>query len=68
VIFDPERVAIGGGISRQPLLLEYIRRNLDYFYDLNPMYFPKAEVVTCKFFNEANLIGAYENLRMRMDF
>lgn len=67
VIFDPERVAIGGGISRQPLLLEYISKNLDYFYDVNPMCFPKAEVVTCKFFNEANLIGAYENLRLRMD-
>ena len=31
VIFDPELFAIGGGISRQPLLLTYIRKNLEYY-------------------------------------
>ncbi len=46
VIYDPDRFVIGGGISRQPLLLQYIKKNLNYFY-------------TCKFFNDANLIGAY---------
>ncbi len=41
-IYDPERFAIGGGISRQPKLIEYIQRNLDYLYAVYPHYFPKA--------------------------
>lgn len=59
VIYDPDRFVIGGGISRQPLLLEYIHKNLDYFYTQFKWPGGKADVTTCKFFNDANLIGAY---------
>lgn len=59
VIYDPDRFVIGGGISRQPLLLEYIQKNLDYFYTQFKWPGEKADVTTCKFFNDANLIGAY---------
>ncbi len=58
MIYDPECFAIGGGISRQPLLLQYIRKNLDYYYRIYPKRVPKAQVVPCRFFNDANLIGA----------
>lgn len=58
VIFDPQRFAIGGGISRQPLLIEYIRRNLEYYYALYPYTVPRAEVTACRYFNDSNLIGA----------
>ena len=64
-IYDPERFAIGGGISRQPKLIEYIQRNLDYLYAVYPHYFPKAQVTVCQYFNEANLIGAYGNFVRR---
>jgi predicted NBD/HSP70 family sugar kinase len=60
-IYDPERIAIGGGISRQPLLLQYIQKNLDYFYKVFFIKVPQAQITTCKFFNEANLLGAYRN-------
>ena len=60
-ILDPDRFAIGGGISRQPKLLEFINKNLEYYYSNYPSSIQKAEVVTCKYFNEANLIGAYSN-------
>jgi predicted NBD/HSP70 family sugar kinase len=60
-IYDPERIAIGGGISRQPLLLQYILKNLDYFYKVFFIKVPQAQITTCKFFNEANLLGAYRN-------
>ena len=64
LIFDPERIAIGGGISRQPLLLEYIQRNLDYINRLAARHgMPKPQVTTCRFFNEANLVGAYAYFR-----
>lgn len=61
LVLDPERFVIGGGISQQPLLLEYIQKNLDYYYSCYPAQldpFPRAKVVTCKYFNDSNLIGA----------
>ena len=61
IIYDPERFVIGGGISRQPSLLEYINKNLDFCYQMFEGGMPKAEVTTCQFFNEANLLGAFAN-------
>jgi len=65
-IVDLERVAIGGGISVQPLLLELIQKNYDDIYSYYQQYaFPcaKVELVTCQFNNDANLIGAlYQHL------
>ncbi len=58
IVFDPERFAIGGGISRQPVFLESIQKNLDYAYAQFPCPAPRAEITTCKYFNDANLIGA----------
>lgn len=60
-IYDPDRFAIGGGISRQPKLLESIRKNLDRFYAIYPIDVPPVELAVCRFFNEANLMGAYRN-------
>lgn len=59
-VLDPERFAIGGGISAQPLFLEYIRRNLDQLYTACPYAIPRAQVVACQFRNDANLIGALQ--------
>lgn len=58
MIYDPDCFAIGGGISRQPLLFQYIKKNLDYYYRVYPQYVPRAQVVPGRFFNDANLIGA----------
>jgi len=60
-IVDPERVAIGGGISRQPLVRELIQKELDRLFGSVPCAMPHTELVTCKFFNDANLIGALCN-------
>ncbi len=59
-ILDPERFAIGGGISSQPIFIKYIKKNLDDLYDNCPYNIPKAEIVACKFQNDANLIGAMQ--------
>lgn len=62
VILDPEIIAIGGGISAQPLLHQLIREEVDKFYsafdrlDIFPP--PKARVVPALNGNDANLIGA----------
>lgn len=62
LIFDPERFAIGGGISQQPALLDSIRKNLD-LYSQVPLFFgmPLPQITTCRYFNDANLLGAYSN-------
>lgn len=59
-ILDPERFAIGGGISARPELIEAIRKELDILYDSCPYRIPRAEVVTSKFQNDANLVGALQ--------
>ena len=67
MIYDPERFVIGGGISCQSKLLEYIQNNLDFCYEMFEGGMPKAEVTACRFFNEANLMGAYANFLDRQD-
>lgn len=57
-ILDPERFAIGGGISGQPLLMKYIEKNLDEIYSGFTYIVRRAEVVTCQYLNASNLLGA----------
>lgn len=62
-IFDPEKVAIGGGISAQPLLFELIEKNLKKFIGRYNLPIPCPVVVPCHYRNDANLIGAlYQHL------
>lgn len=65
-IFDPERIAIGGGISAQPILIEKINEQYHkLFTSMTP--FKPVEVVACHFRNDANLIGAYYQLLTKMN-
>lgn len=62
-ILDLDVIAVGGGISQQPLLLEYIKKSLDELLGDNPLrkispYIPRPKIVNCTFYNDANLIGA----------
>lgn len=57
-IMNPEKVAIGGGISEQPLLLEMIREELKKLNTLYSYKMPVPTIVSCKYFNDSNLIGA----------
>ena len=45
-------------ISAQPAFTESIRSNLKKLYDECPFTLPQAEITTCMFQNDANLIGA----------
>ena len=63
ILLDLDCVAIGGGISQQSLLLEYLRESMDALVDNNPIkmispHIPKPTLTTCRFYNDANLIGA----------
>ena len=64
-MFDPEKIAIGGGISAQPLLLQYVKEELPKIVDIYPQKMPLPDVTVCKFFNDSNLIGALSVLLER---
>lgn len=55
ILLNVETVAIGGGISRQPILVETIRSKMKLI-GIEPMI---PNVVNCHFHSDANLIGAY---------
>ena len=64
IIFDCEKVAIGGGISAQPLLIELIQKNLDNIFAHLGFDVYKPEIVPCYYRNDANLIGAlYQHIQ-----
>ena len=63
-LLDLEKVAIGGGISRQAIVIEKIKEK---FAEIKEQSFTgqigmpaRLEVVPCLFSNDANLIGAYQ--------
>lgn len=67
-ITDPERVAVGGGISVQPLLIQMIKEELKKINTVFPHDMPIPDVAACKFFNDSNLIGAlYVHLKAQED-
>lgn len=64
-VVDLQKIAIGGGISAQPILLEGIQHAYDKLFDANPLIkttLNKALLTTAHFQNEANMIGALNNL------
>lgn len=66
-VTDPERIAIGGGISEQPLLLEILgeeMKNINSAYEEWGVTMP--DLTVCRYHNDANLIGAlYLHLTLR---
>ena len=60
LILDVQRIAIGGGISAQDILIETINRKMDDLFEeyKGRMASSKPEIVACTFRNDANLIGA----------
>lgn len=61
-LIDPDKVAIGGGISAQPILIETIREKFEEVRMKSftgRIRFPaRTQIVPCTFRNDANLIGA----------
>ena len=60
MLLAPQKIAIGGGISVQPVFIDYIRKNINEIYDNADFKFQRPEVVACQFQNDANLIGALQ--------
>lgn len=60
LIFDPDVICVGGGISEQPRLVEELRNQVDVIWDKVP-HIGKPNIVKCKFNNDSNLLGALYN-------
>ena len=63
IYLDLDVIAIGGGISQQPLLHEYLQKSLDEYLQKIPLRkitpnVPQPKLTHCKFYNDANLVGA----------
>ncbi len=64
MLFDPERFALGGGISEQQSFIDAVQDKIDELSRNALPYLPRPEVVACKYHNDANLLGAlYRHLR-----
>lgn len=69
-VFDPQMIAIGGGISQQPILCKYIDKHIDRmfnYYQAHDYPLQKPKVVICHYGNDANLIGALFQLKTVID-
>ena len=58
VLFDPERFALGGGISERQSFIDAVKDKLNELYREAPLYLPRPQIVACKYHNDANLLGA----------
>lgn len=59
-VLDVEKFSVGGELAQYPAFMEYVRKNLKKLYDECPFPIPAAELVTSKFYHDANLIGALQ--------
>ncbi|MBC1547118.1 ROK family protein [Listeria sp. FSL L7-1435] len=60
-LIDPEIIAIGGGISAQPIVVERLNKAIEEIKAVSPFIAAKPKIVTCHFRNDANLYGALYN-------
>lgn len=57
-VIDPEIIAIGGGISVQPIVLDGIKQAIEEIKRAHPHHVANPNVVTCAFRSAANMYGA----------
>ncbi len=58
MLFDPERFALGGGISSRQSFIDAVKTKLDEISAVSLDYLPRPKIVACKYRNDANLFGA----------
>ncbi len=57
-VLDVEAVAIGGGISAQPVFIERLKQSTERSFSRATARIPRPDIRACHHFNEANLLGA----------
>ena len=66
VIFDPEVILIGGGISAEPRFFEGISRYVDKLKMISLIY-EKIKLDVCKYRNDSNLLGSLYNFKQKYE-
>lgn len=69
-VVDLERIAIGGGISAQPIVVETINQQYQKLLSSNELIkktLTPAKIVDAKFKNSANIYGALYNLLLKVN-
>ena len=69
-ILDLEKIVIGGGISAQPIVIEEIRKQYRAIRAGLPFVantLTEVEIDSCRFLNDANLLGALYQLLLNAD-
>ncbi len=62
IVFAPEKIALGGGISRDPRFFKDVNDELNRIYDnFGFPCVPTAHLVPCAYLGQANLAGAMYN-------
>ena len=65
VLLDVDVVSIGGGISVQPSFIKMVRDKVSDIFEASFVPLPAPEVRVCRYFNDANLIGALAHHKSR---
>lgn len=65
VMLDPDLIAIGGGISIRKDIVNQLTIRVNNLLDKQGASDIKPNILTCKFYNDANLIGAAENFQRK---
>lgn len=58
IVLDVDAFAIGGGISAQLVFIDTLGHKVAELFDQAPVQLPRPEIRSCRYFNDANLIGA----------
>lgn len=69
-VVDLDAIAIGGGISAQPIVIQGINKAYDDILDKNELIkktFTRPQILDAKFKNNANLYGALYNLFIHLN-
>lgn len=62
-VFSPEKIVIGGGISRNEYFIDRIKEEYNAFLCNLPIEISVADIARCKFSSDANLLGAFLNFK-----
>src|SRR5699024_11032468 len=62
--FDPEKIAIGGGISEQEIFIHCLKERIEGYIEEKPYLLAKPAIVQSTYRNDANLLGALVNYRI----
>ncbi len=62
-LFDPEKIVIGGGISRQNELFEVLDKKISSYGEASYNLIPQPNIEQSKLGNDANLLGALINYK-----